>query len=99
MKEGGGGDNLAAGWELPGTSTGPVVIAGQYLAPWSASGQPPSDSLQEITFTVPLLSSPGSNRAVRFRLTDTLATGPTGFSGTGEVEDYSVVITSADNDF
>ena len=99
MKEGGGGDNLAAGWELPGTSTGPVVIAGQYLAPWTASGQPPSDSLQEITFTVPLLSSPGSNRAVRFRLTDTLATGPTGFSGTGEVEDYSVVITSADNDF
>ena len=99
MKEGGGGDNLAAAWELPGTSTGPVVISGQYLAPWTAAGTPPSEGLQEIAFTVPLLSSPGSNRAVRFRLTNSLSTGPTGYSGIGEVEDYAVIITSADNDF
>ncbi|MCB1209991.1 MAG: hypothetical protein KDK97_11720, partial [Verrucomicrobiales bacterium] len=30
MKEGGGGDNLAAAWERSGTGTGPVVIDGAY---------------------------------------------------------------------
>ncbi len=99
MKEGGGGDNLAAGWELPGTSTGPVVIDGQYLAPWTAAGLPPSDTEQQIVFTVPVTSSPGSNRAVRFRLTNDPATGPVGHSATGEVEDYAVTITSPEDDF
>uniref|UniRef100_UPI00378343F0 GEVED domain-containing protein n=1 Tax=Prosthecobacter sp. TaxID=1965333 RepID=UPI00378343F0 len=97
MKEGSGGDNLAAAWELPGTSTGPVVIAGQYLAPWSAT--PPFNSVQQLSFTVPLIVNPGSNRAVRFRLTDSSTTTSTGASGIGEVEDYVAVITSATNDF
>lgn len=99
MKEGGGGDNLAAAWELPGTATGPVVIDGQYLAPWTAVGLPPSDTNQQIVFTVPVTSIPGSNRAVRFRLTTDPATGPVGHSGTGEVEDYAVTITAPTNDF
>ncbi|MDZ4405378.1 GEVED domain-containing protein [Prosthecobacter sp.] len=97
MKEGGGGDSLAAAWELPGTSTGPVVIAGQYLAPWSVN--PPFKSAQQVTFTVPVTANPGANRAVRFRLTNSSSTGPTGASGSGEVEDYAVVIASATNDF
>jgi hypothetical protein len=98
MKEGTGGDNLAAAWELPGTSTGPVVIAGQYLAPWTSSGQVFKPS-QQITLAVPLTVSAGSNRAVRFRLTNSSASSPTGASGIGEVEDYAVIITSPSNDF
>jgi uncharacterized repeat protein (TIGR01451 family) len=56
-------------------------------------------STQNITFTVPLIVNPGSNRAVRFRLTNSSATTPAGASGSGEVEDYATVITSATNDF
>jgi len=97
MKEGGGGDNLAAAWELPGTSTGPVVIAGQYLSPWSVN--PPFNDTQQVSFTVPMTVNAGANRAVRFRLTHSATTTPTGASGSGEVEDYAVVITSATNDF
>ncbi|MCB1275934.1 GEVED domain-containing protein [Prosthecobacter sp.] len=97
MKEGSGGDNLAAAWELPGTSTGPVVISGQYLAPWT-SGQVFSGS-QQIKFTVPVAVNSGSNRAVRFRLSNSSTTGPTGASGTGEVEDYATAISSPTNDF
>ncbi|MFN7561147.1 MAG: putative Ig domain-containing protein, partial [Prosthecobacter sp.] len=40
MKEGAGGDNLAVAWEIPGTASGPVVIDGLYLTPWSIN-QPP----------------------------------------------------------
>jgi hypothetical protein len=98
MKEGAGGDNLAAAWELPGTSTGPVVIAGQYLAPWVSGGQVFKPSHQ-INLTVPLNVSAGPNRAVRFRLTNSSTSGPTGASGTGEVEDYAVLINSPSNDF
>lgn len=39
MKEGGGGDNLAVAWQIPG-STGPVVIDGQYLSPWQDNRPP-----------------------------------------------------------
>ena len=39
MKEGGGGDNLAVAWAVPGTTT-PVVIAGQYLSPWVINRAP-----------------------------------------------------------
>jgi hypothetical protein len=97
MKEGGGGDNLAAAWELPGTSTGPVVIAGQFLSPWSVN--PPFNDTQPISFTVPMAVNPGTNRAVRFRLTDSSTTTATGASGIGEVEDYAVLIAAATNDF
>jgi hypothetical protein len=97
MKEGGGGDSIAAAWELPGTSTGPVVIDGQYLAPWTTNG--PFNSTQQITFTVPVTASSGANRAVRFRFSDSLSTGPTGVSGVGEVEDYAVAITAPPADY
>ncbi|MBL9130004.1 MAG: DUF1929 domain-containing protein, partial [Verrucomicrobiaceae bacterium] len=40
MKEGTGGDNLAVAWELPGSGSGPVVIAGQYLSPWVINAPP-----------------------------------------------------------
>ncbi|SKB07238.1 Putative Ig domain-containing protein [Prosthecobacter debontii] len=97
MKEGGGGDNLAAAWEIPGTGSGPVVIDGQYLSPWSSADA--SVSTEQITFTVPANASPGTGRAVRFRLTNLDTTTGTGASGNGEVEDYVVTITSPVNDF
>jgi len=97
MKEGGGGDSMAAAWELPGTNSGPVVIDGQYLSPWGAGV--PFDAVPQVSFTVPLNVSPGSGRAVRFRLTNSATTGPTGHSGIGEVEDYAVAINSATNDY
>jgi len=40
MKEGGSGDNLAVAWEIPGTGSGPVIIAGTYLAPWTLNSPP-----------------------------------------------------------
>jgi hypothetical protein len=48
---------------------------------------------QNITFTVPLVSSPGAGRGVRVRLTNQAITAPTGAVGTGEIEDYIVSIT------
>ncbi|MCP5556200.1 MAG: DUF1929 domain-containing protein [Verrucomicrobiaceae bacterium] len=50
MKEGGGGDNLAVAWALPGTST-PVIIAGQYLSPW-------------VDNRAPTIANPGSRISV-----------------------------------
>ncbi|MFN7562541.1 MAG: beta strand repeat-containing protein, partial [Prosthecobacter sp.] len=52
-----------------------------------------SATTQNITFTVPLVSSPGAGRGVRVRLTNQAVTGPTGAVGTGEIEDYIVSIT------
>lgn len=97
MKEGGGGDNLAVAWELSGYPTGPVIIDGSYLAPWTSAG--PFLASQEITFTVPLNASVGSNRGVRFRVSESQSTGPTGQSATGEVEDYVVQILGPSLDY
>ena len=47
---------------------------------------------QNITFTVPQASSPGTNRGVRVRLTNQATTTPTGAVGSGEIEDYIVTI-------
>jgi YVTN family beta-propeller protein len=38
-KEGAGGDNLAVAWQVPGT-TGPVVIDGLFLSPWTPNSAP-----------------------------------------------------------
>jgi hypothetical protein len=47
---------------------------------------------QNIVFTVPSNASPGASRGVRVRFTNQNATTPTGASGTGEIEDYTVTI-------
>ncbi|MBX7211912.1 MAG: hypothetical protein K1X78_26640, partial [Verrucomicrobiaceae bacterium] len=54
-------------------------------------------AVQNITFTVPAGASAGTQRGVRFRLTDQAVTAPTGAVGTGEVEDYTVTITAPVN--
>jgi len=38
-KEGAGGDNLAVAWQVPST-TGPVVIDGLFLSPWTPNSAP-----------------------------------------------------------
>ncbi|MCX6857002.1 MAG: GEVED domain-containing protein, partial [Verrucomicrobia bacterium] len=47
---------------------------------------------ENITFTVPTSASAGTNRGVRFRLTNNLFTSPTSSGATGETEDYVVSI-------
>jgi YVTN family beta-propeller protein len=51
MKEGTGGDNLAAAWEIPGTGSGPIVIPGQYLSPW-------------VIDSPPVITNPGTQSSV-----------------------------------
>ncbi|GEP41637.1 GEVED domain-containing protein [Brevifollis gellanilyticus] len=51
-----------------------------------------SQTTQNITFTVPATASLGTERGVRFRLTNLMSTTATGVSGLGEVEDYVVTI-------
>ena len=50
---------------------------------------------QNITFTVPVGASVGAQCGVRFRLTNQSVTPPTGKVGSGEVEDYLVIIHPA----
>ncbi len=45
-----------------------------------------------VTFTVPLTASVGTQRGVRFRLSDNSATTPTSSGANGEIEDYVVSI-------
>ena len=63
MKEGGGGDNLAVAWSLPGTST-PVIIAGQYLSPWQDNRVP------TVTNPGSLTSAVGGNVSVQIIAAD-----------------------------
>ncbi|TDU67286.1 putative Ig domain-containing protein [Prosthecobacter fusiformis] len=97
MKEGGGGDSLAVAWEIPGTGSGPVIIDGSYLAPWTADGA--FLASQDVTFTVPLNASVGTGRGVRFRLSNSASTLATGVASLGEVEDYIVEIQAPAMDF
>ncbi|MEQ1752128.1 MAG: GEVED domain-containing protein, partial [Prosthecobacter sp.] len=45
-----------------------------------------------VTFTVPAVTSVGTQRGVRFRLSDNAATTPTSSGATGEIEDYTVTV-------
>ena len=47
-----------------------------------------------VTFTVPVAASVGTQRGVRFRLTDNSATTPTSSGAIGEIEDYIVDIAA-----
>lgn len=55
MKESGGGDNLAVAWEFPGSASGPVLIDGSYLSPWT-DNQPAN--------TPPVITMPASRTNV-----------------------------------
>jgi hypothetical protein len=56
QKEGGGGDNLAVAWSGPGIS-GPVVIAGPYLSPWTGG------SVGAVVSTASIPNAPSNLRA------------------------------------
>lgn len=74
MKEGGGGDNLAVAWQIPGSS-GPAVIAGQYLSPWQNNRLPvltnPGNRANVIgnAVTLNLQASDADNDALTFSAT------------------------------
>lgn len=71
-----------------------VSAGGERLEAARTISSSTSSVTQNITFTVPIGASAGPQRAVRFRLTDQSTTAPTGFIGTGEVEDYVVSINA-----
>jgi hypothetical protein len=52
-----------------------------------------------VTFQAPVTASIGTQRGVRFRLTNLAGTTPTGVSGTGEIEDYVVGFVAPTLDF
>jgi|GEM_PF-1178693 len=52
--EGGGGDNLAVAWEIPGTNSGPVVIAGQFLSPGSVTSGPTATPVPPTATATPV---------------------------------------------
>ncbi len=55
----------------------------------------PSQQTINVTFTVPATASVGTQRGVRFRISDNAATTPTSSGATGEIEDYVVTIQRA----
>ncbi len=57
------------------------------------------DGVKSINLSVPVTAVTGSLLGVRFRLTDVSSPGPTGLVGSGEVEDYAVVVASPSTDF
>ncbi|MES2598992.1 MAG: GEVED domain-containing protein, partial [Verrucomicrobiota bacterium] len=69
-----------------------VTSGGERLEAVRSIATGTSETTQNITFTVPATASLGTQRGVRFRLTNSNGTGPTGASGIGEVEDYVVTI-------
>jgi len=54
----------------------------------------PTPQVVPITFTLPLSTPVGATVGLRFRLTSTANPGPTGNSGSGEVEDYLTTLVA-----
>jgi hypothetical protein len=73
---------------------GVLTDAGEQIATNILVSAGTTNAARNISFTVPSGASIGT-AGVRFRLTSTMTPGPTGQSGTGEVEDYTVNITTA----
>lgn len=99
MKEGGGGDNLAVAWALPGTST-PVIIAGQYLSPWLDNRAPtithPGSQISVVGGSVNLQiqASDADNDGLTFSATG-LPTGLTINPATGRITGTSQSVGTA----
>ena len=75
-------------------NNGVVTDAGEQIATNVAIPTGTSGANQVITFTTPA-GATITTVGARFRLTSTSAPGATGFSGTGEVEDYVIPIQPA----
>ena len=71
-----------------------VSSGGERLEAARSVGSSGAVQIQNVSFTVPSGASVGTQRGVRFRLTNVAATGPVGTSGSGEVEDYVVRVCS-----
>ncbi|MBL9146894.1 MAG: putative Ig domain-containing protein [Verrucomicrobiaceae bacterium] len=71
-----------------------VSSGGERLEPARSIASNGIVQVQSVSFTVPSGASVGTQRGVRFRLTNLAATGPIGTSGSGEIEDYVVRICS-----
>jgi hypothetical protein len=73
---------------------GVLTDSGEQIATNTVIANGTSNSNKTVTFTVPSNAVLGTT-GVRVRLTSTSSPGSTGASGSGEVEDYTVVIASS----
>jgi hypothetical protein len=78
---------------------GVLTDAGEQIATNVMVATGTTDGTQNLSFTVPASASTSVNLGVRFRLTDGQNPGATGVAGTGEVEDYVVLISVPPSDF
>lgn len=82
-----------------GTLSNTLVSAGgDRLHNQITIGSSPTPQVIPITFTLPVGTAVGGTVGLRFRLTSTSNPGPTGNSGTGEVEDYLTTLTARMDD-
>lgn len=78
---------------------GVLTDAGEQIAANVLIADGTSNAVQDIELTVPANAVTGVALGARFRLTSTSTPGPTGASGTGEVEDYVATISVPPLDF
>jgi uncharacterized repeat protein (TIGR02543 family)/prepilin-type N-terminal cleavage/methylation domain-containing protein len=94
-KEGGGADNLAVAWSGPGIS-GPVVIAGEYLSPWTGSnvGAVISSRVSTTTSTPTPVPTPNNIRTYIIRYNTNGATGGTIPSNQTKTQDIALTLAT-----
>ncbi|MBB5033349.1 putative Ig domain-containing protein [Prosthecobacter vanneervenii] len=80
-------------------NNGVLTDSGEQIATNIIIATGTSAATRNIAITVPNTATTGTNLGVRFRLTSVSSPGPTGTSGTGEVEDYLVNIVGPTIDY
>ncbi|WP_395731929.1 putative Ig domain-containing protein [Prosthecobacter sp.] len=80
-------------------NNGVLTDAGEQIATNVSIATGASNSVQNLSITVPAGAVTGSNVGVRVRLTDVPSPGVTGTAGNGEVEDYVTTIAVPTTDF
>ena len=80
-------------------NNGVLTDAGEQIATNVSIATGASNSVQNLSITVPAGAVTGSNVGVRVRLTDVSSPGVTGTAGNGEVEDYVTTIAVPTTDF
>ena len=80
-------------------NNGSLTDSGEQIAVNVTVANGTTNSILNVTGTVPATATTGTNLGVRFRLGSVSSPGATGASGVGEVEDYVVNIVAPTNDF
>ena len=78
---------------------GSLSDSGEQIATNTAVVTGTTNGTLNLSITVPATATQGAALPVRYRLTNVQNPGSTGFSGSGEVEDYTVTIATPPSDF